>query len=357
MRASRLVRLGLAAGVAVAWTVGAGGVAHADAPDLAGWWYKANQAPFNTVKPPPPPPDAPSDGLYLANDPSGPAAVAALHFTVAGGGGSPTVTLKAASGSVFGTVTPIKACPTGGSWSPAQAGDWGSAPSADCAKAGGGVDGMASSDGTSMSWKLTDAFLPDPTDYDMVFEPQGSVPFRVGIQKPDASALTGAAGGDASTGATDTSATGDASATSPDTGSSDASATATAVPDSSGLSSSSASSPSLDAGAGSPLPSVSSPTAAAAPAASAGPAPAVATPAAAHSANSNDRGERVMALVLLCGLGAALWWFGGQAERPPRLLGSLGGGGDAGTTGAEAAAPIGGIGRFARPRTGPPKPL
>jgi hypothetical protein len=60
-----------------------------------------------------------------------------------------------------------------------------------------------------------------------------------------------------------------------------------------------------------------------------------------------SRGERVLAMTLLMAIGAALWWFGGQQQRLPRLLGSLGGGTAVEVT---AAAPLGGIGRFARPR-------
>ena len=66
-----------------------------------------------------------------------------------------------------------------------------------------------------------------------------------------------------------------------------------------------------------------------------------------------SRGERMMAVGLLLAMGAALWWVGGAPVRPPRLLGSLG-----------AAVPVddtpvakGGIGRFARPRTGTPPRL
>ena len=62
---------------------------------------------------------------------------------------------------------------------------------------------------------------------------------------------------------------------------------------------------------------------------------------------ADDRGERVMALVLLSGVIGTLWWFGGRPARPPRLLGSLGS--DREEAGAERAE-LGGVGRFARPR-------
>ena len=51
----------------------------------------------------------------------------------------------------------------------------------------------------------------------------------------------------------------------------------------------------------------------------------------------------------------ALWWFGGEQPRAPRLLGSLGEGVNVEDPGLYVRA--GGIGRFARPRTRPPARL
>ena len=66
-----------------------------------------------------------------------------------------------------------------------------------------------------------------------------------------------------------------------------------------------------------------------------------------------------MAVSVLLTMGVALWYVGGQPSRAPRLLGSLGS-----ASAAPAAAPIGaspirsgGIGRFAKPRSGPPRRL
>jgi hypothetical protein len=63
----------------------------------------------------------------------------------------------------------------------------------------------------------------------------------------------------------------------------------------------------------------------------------------------------VTALALLGAIVAGLWWFGGQQARAPRLLGSLGEG--AVVDEGRLYVPSGGIGRFARPRTGPPPRL
>jgi hypothetical protein len=74
---------------------------------------------------------------------------------------------------------------------------------------------------------------------------------------------------------------------------------------------------------------------------------------------SAKRAQRALALGLLGLLAAGLWWFGGQQARSPRLLGSLGASdvGDSADAGANLYLPSGGIGRFARPRTGPPPRL
>lgn len=66
-----------------------------------------------------------------------------------------------------------------------------------------------------------------------------------------------------------------------------------------------------------------------------------------------SRGERVMAVALLMLTGGALWWVGGMPIRPPRLLGSLGNG----RTTEVGPSTMGGIGRFARPRSGRPPRL
>lgn len=66
-----------------------------------------------------------------------------------------------------------------------------------------------------------------------------------------------------------------------------------------------------------------------------------------------SRGERMMAVALLLAMGAGLWWVGGAPVRPPRLLGSLG----AGQIPDETPVAKGGIGRFARPRSGTPQRL
>jgi hypothetical protein len=84
---------------------------------------------------------------------------------------------------------------------------------------------------------------------------------------------------------------------------------------------------------------------------------ALAAPAANHrgSGGAGTDARRYFAVSILLATGAALFLFGGRPARGPRLLGSLAS--RAGPVGREAPARIGGIGRFARPRTGPPPRL
>jgi hypothetical protein len=75
-----------------------------------------------------------------------------------------------------------------------------------------------------------------------------------------------------------------------------------------------------------------------------------------------SRSERMMAVGMLLLMGLALWWVGGRPVRAPQLLGSLGNGTTgavppAGDDGEQVVAPVGGIGRFIRPRTGKPPRL
>lgn len=64
---------------------------------------------------------------------------------------------------------------------------------------------------------------------------------------------------------------------------------------------------------------------------------------------ADNRGDRIVALLLLLAIIGALAWFGGRPSRPPRLLGSLRS--DRESPAAEERVEVRGVGRFARPRT------
>ncbi|MGH2684395.1 MAG: hypothetical protein ACRDJP_02895, partial [Actinomycetota bacterium] len=92
----------LTVGVPLAWVA----TATADAPTQAGWWFKLNAAPAEPpaapvpapvpapVETPTSPPNVPEGGLYIANDPTGPTAIAAVQL-LADPGATGTFTLEA----------------------------------------------------------------------------------------------------------------------------------------------------------------------------------------------------------------------------------------------------------------------
>lgn len=102
----------------------------ADAPAAYGWWYAPNAGLPVT---PPAPPSVPPDGLYVANDVSGPAAIAALSVPVPSGAGMGPLVLHVA-GTPLMSQPPV-ACPLRSSFKPAQAGAWSDRPTYDCAQA------------------------------------------------------------------------------------------------------------------------------------------------------------------------------------------------------------------------------
>ncbi|MHB1911672.1 MAG: hypothetical protein ACYCTI_06410 [Acidimicrobiales bacterium] len=69
------------------------------------------------------------------------------------------------------------------------------------------------------------------------------------------------------------------------------------------------------------------------------------------------RRQRLLAVWILLDVGAVLLWYGSDTVRPARLLGSLGARQTAPTGPIERDPAVGGIGRFARHRDGPPNRL
>ena len=102
----------------------------ADAPSAYGWWYEANAG---LPVPPPAPPSAPSDGMYIANDVSGPEAIAALSIPVPSGAGMGPLVLHIA-GSPLMSQPPV-ACPLRSAFKSTEEGAWSDRPTYDCAQA------------------------------------------------------------------------------------------------------------------------------------------------------------------------------------------------------------------------------
>lgn len=330
----------LLAAAALPLAVSSPAPAAGDAPTY-GWWYEPNQSPLNTLAPPPPPPDAPPDGLYLAGTPAGALTEAALRFIVGGASDDATLTLQAVAGASFGAATPVLACPTTSAWAPAQAGDWSKRPASDCTRVGGGVPGVASTDGTTMTWKLSSAFQPGSGTYDVVLLPQGGQFFRVPVKAPgtDALAVPPLPSSTTTTAPATTTTTAPVSVA---TSACSCVAEPPAPPDFP---------PSLPASPPQP------------------PALRAARPVTTQLASGlpvrfrppHTRGQRIMAVTLLLGLAGALWWIGGYPARAPRLLVALHGsrGATAGQEGGDdpGVLRVGGVGRFARPRRERPRRL
>lgn len=168
--------LPLALVMGVLWLLAAPG-ARAEARTEQGWWSKLRQGGL----PIPAPLDAPSDGLYVAADPSGPAAISALRIP-ATAPGTLTLTLARAGAP---SIT-IVARPALSKWTPVQNGDWAKAPSSDATV---GVTGKASPDGSTMTWVLPAAFSSADGTVDIVLVTDAkSLPGTAGFAKPSPTA-------------------------------------------------------------------------------------------------------------------------------------------------------------------------
>jgi hypothetical protein len=290
----------------------------AKSPDQTGWWFQPKDGPTADVVPPPP--DAPPDGLYLfegvPTDPMGsnPLAIAALRFT--GPPNAPAaLTLHAAESSTF-TGADVRACPATSQWAPTSGpGNWSSRPKFDCSTAM--AFGQATGDGTAMSWPLGGLFATSPgsTVYDVALVPWGPLPFRVGVVKPGVDAIE---------------------VFEPGPGESEPTvARSRALPVDRGAAALRAAAPLRSAAPRTPQPGLP------------GDNGATAAATAQRGVTDSTRAERIIAALLLFAMAGALWWFGSESTRPPRLVGS--------TTGRSGhAEPVArGIGRFARPRSKP----
>lgn len=175
-------------GVALAvWT----SPAPAQAPDEQGWWWLAGATGIA-------PPGVPPDGLYIANNPSGPQGVSALKFTLAGGGSAGMLRLDLA-GAPSGQPV-IGLCQLTDDWEPAQGGSLSDAPP--CAEGGATAAGEASADGQNYTFSVG-ALISDGLLNVAVIPGADSGTFSVAFKKPADDALTAA--GTSSSGSGETS--------------------------------------------------------------------------------------------------------------------------------------------------------
>lgn len=281
----------------------------------------------------------------MANDPSGPSAISALRYAAADGTGG-TLRLRFA-GRPTGTPA-IAACRVTGSWTPAANGPMSSAPSYDCSD---GVAAVVAPDMTTVSWRLPATFASSGS-LDVALVPaRGAGVFQAAFQKPGADSFLAEPAAVPEETAPPVAAPepapvpGMATDTGPPAG---APASAT-----------------LDLP---PVPEVAPPPAPAdsvqAPVSVPTPTE-VPVPGEAAFGNvgfpqprlvGGSRADQILGFSLLAAVGVALWLLSGRPASAPRLIGG------ARRAPAVATAPVraeagprivrvGGIGRFARPRT------
>lgn len=145
-RAARLAAiLALILGAALSWAPGASAVT----VEASGWWWRPNTtaAPIEV----PPRTDVTPDQLLVEGAAEGPVAVAAVRFRLADGETSPILTLTPSSDSVLPEGVVILGCRVASAWVAAQGGKWEKRPIPDC---------FTSVQGISSGGKITFALTP-----------------------------------------------------------------------------------------------------------------------------------------------------------------------------------------------------
>jgi ABC-type branched-subunit amino acid transport system ATPase component/ABC-type branched-subunit amino acid transport system permease subunit len=154
--------------------------AKADPLVQQGWWNKLRQGGI----PAPASPEAPSDGLYVANDPSGPSAIAALRVRADVPG---SLTLSVA-GAAVATSTTVTISPGIKDWKPAQNGDWDARPTYNATIS---VTGTPSSDKKTVTWAIPASFPTTNGMVDLVLvEAASSATASTAFAKPNDAAYT-----------------------------------------------------------------------------------------------------------------------------------------------------------------------
>lgn len=315
----------------------------ADAAALAkaGWWWRVNDGSVPLELPTPP--NVPEGGLMVAGAPDGATAIAALHFDLSDTETSPVLTLSVtAGGDVGGDTAILAACVTGSAWEPAASGNWNFKPFPACDV--GSVNGIRSDDHTSWTFAVESLVSDGMVDVTIVpgiepDQPAGAngSSFQLVFDAPTAASLVTTPGAAPAT-----------DLIPPDYGSS--SPGGFDVPAIGGLDL-----PAIPSGSGftPALPPGDQGLTATAPAAEGRRPPLSASPV---SSGADHRGLAVLVLVLC---GGALVWSAQLPVPAPRRLGTFGTDGPPVTAGTAdlPATSFGGIGRFARARSGGAPPL
>ncbi|HZT67223.1 MAG TPA: hypothetical protein VFA11_15645 [Acidimicrobiales bacterium] len=347
----RTVRVVAAAALATGgFMVATAGSAGAVTPARTAWW---NEAPLGVL---PLPGQVGADQLAVGQGAGGPTAVAAVLYTLSStdssdpGQAGATMILPINSGSSVGTAA-VVACPitSGEGWAAGGNQPAGSTPKYSCSP-GTEVKGV-SPDGNSLVFALTPAQQvagsPGTFNLALVPDPSSSSPFQTVVNSPSGDDFSVSNPPEAGAQPAPT------APASPDQGTSAVAPPAETAPpvDTPFASEPVASAPPALPAPAAPTPTASAPTRA--------PAGGVVSAAPAVPASSpgflTGRRQQLLGVWLMIDAGLALAFFGGSADRMPRLLGSLAA--RRGEHSPAAGVEMGGIGRFARPRSGPPRRL
>ena len=317
-------------------------VAEAAALEATGWWWRPQTA--SLPAPLPPPPDVGPEQLLVQGQPEGATAVAALRFTLNEDEASPVLTIKPADGSQVPATAIVLACRAVVPWAPAQAGAWENKPIVDCATSVQGIAGEAGAlvfaAEPLLSGPVLDLVLVPGTTPDGPPGANGSV-FSLKFDRPGPDALA-TTSGSSSTGGTFTESVG----SSPDSGSEAFGSTA---PSDTGVASPAFAGPPAPSGVDvAPAAEAALPPQQQANPGAVGYSPPGLTPAANAGDDDADTRTRTLGFLVLVASAGLLFW----SSATPGL-----GTGVAAPAGEVASVASGGLGRFARPRLGPPPPL
>jgi hypothetical protein len=278
----------------------------------------------------------PADGLNVANDSSGPSAVAAVRYRLDGQAGG-TLTLKLASGSALTGTEAITACPIQGGFTAKQNGQWAEKPGYDPATCV--IDGKVNADSTAFTFDVPATFASTLGDISILIAPAPSTatPFSLAFDKPADDSFTVTTQVDSP---------------------SVAPTPAPAYQPGSAVYTPPAASGSFTSPAAPTAPTTVAPAATSGGGQVAAAVPTAAVPA--SSTSDEDTAAKYAAVAMLLAIGVAFWWLASQPSRLPRLLGSVGGGAsaeEAQVTAAVRTTKARGVGRFARHRDAPATPI
>jgi len=174
-------RFAVAVGVLLISLIAVARTAGALAPSAVGWWWVAETGAAAV----PPPPTVPAGGFMVGGDPTGANSIAAFRFELPPGEGSPVLTLSVVdNGDVNSADGNVAACPATSAWAPTAAGAWASRPSFACAKS---AKGVRAADGKQWTFNLAPLVVNGRVD--VVLVPASGTNFNLTFNPPNSSTV------------------------------------------------------------------------------------------------------------------------------------------------------------------------